>query len=319
MNIARNKKEASSSEERTPLHEFLRDADKEAVSARFAAEARELMEGFNGRVDRYAVVTLLDTYASIDDTDLDEIFSALQEQNPQRNKDVLLLLVSNGGSIESAYQISKICRSMAAEKFVVAIPRQAKSAATLIAIGADEIHMGPLAQLGPIDPQLGGLPALSVSRALGMIASIADRYPKSGEMFAGYLKSALAVEQIGYCERISDSACQYAERLLANKGCVGQGAEEIATELVYGYKDHGFVIDPDEARNLLGSTWVRTSTPEVELAEELYDLFYSFNRYLRPYQSQQILVTGGLSTRDVLVIDLGDPAASDGTGDGAAD
>jgi Serine dehydrogenase proteinase len=46
--------------------------------------------------------------------------------------------------------------------------------ATLIAIGADEIHMGPLGQLGPIDPQIGGLPALGVSRALKTIASVAE-------------------------------------------------------------------------------------------------------------------------------------------------
>jgi len=39
----------------------------------------------------------------------------------------------------------------------VVVPRTAKSAATLLAIGADEIHMGPLGQLGAgIDPQMAG-------------------------------------------------------------------------------------------------------------------------------------------------------------------
>ena len=107
-----------------------------------------------------------------------------------------------GGVIEPAYQISKLCKAFAREKFVVVIPRQAKSAATLIAIGADEIHMSILGQLGPIDPQLGGLPALGVAQALERIANLSERFPGSAEMFAKYLQQALTVEQIGYCDRI---------------------------------------------------------------------------------------------------------------------
>jgi ClpP class serine protease len=39
-------------------------------------------------------------------------------------------------------------------RLVVVVPDQAKSAATLIALGADEILMGPASDLGPIDPQI---------------------------------------------------------------------------------------------------------------------------------------------------------------------
>lgn len=37
--------------------------------------------------------------------------------------------------------------------FSVAVPDQAKSAATLLALGADQILMGPTSDLGPVDPQ----------------------------------------------------------------------------------------------------------------------------------------------------------------------
>jgi hypothetical protein len=60
--------------------------------------------------------------------------------------------------------------------------------------------MGPLGQLGPIDPQLGGLPALGVTQALQTIALLSQQYPGSAEMFARYLRMALTVEQIGYCD-----------------------------------------------------------------------------------------------------------------------
>src|SRR5207237_1433387 len=145
------------------------------------------------------------------------IYSALMQFNKNKDKDVLLFLLSPGGSIEPAYQISTLCKSYSKNKFVTAVPRQAKSAATLIAIGSDEIHMGVLGHLGPIDQQLGGLPALGVVQAIERIASLTEKFPGSSEMFSKYLKLALTVEQIGYCERISESAVQYATRLLATK------------------------------------------------------------------------------------------------------
>ncbi len=182
------------------------------------------------------------------------------------------------------------------------VPRFAKSAATLLAIGADEIHMGPLGQLGPIDPQIGGLPALGVSRALMTIASVAAQYPKSAEMFARYLRLALTVEQIGYCDRIADSAMQYAERLLSTKPSLIPRAGIIAKELVHEYKDHGFVIDIEEAQKHLGSDWIKTGTNELQAAEALYSLLETVNFFYGLAHSKRILVTGGAALPDSLLI-----------------
>jgi len=113
--------------------------------------------------------------------------------------------------------MSKLCKQFANKKLVVAVPRMAKSAATLMCLGADEIHMGPLGELGPIDTQLGGLPALGVRDALRTIASLSQDFPGSSSMWAQYLQRAVSVQQIGYYDRITQSTQQYAERLLANK------------------------------------------------------------------------------------------------------
>ena len=223
--------------------------------------------------------------------------------SPGRERDVLLVLLSRGGIIEPAYQISKLCRGYAKERFVVAVPRQAKSAATLIALGADEIHMGPLGQLGPIDPQLGGLPALGVTQALQTIASLSQQYPGSAEMFARYLRMALTVEQIGYCDRVSASAVQYAERLLSSKPALAPKASLIAKELVYEYKDHGFVIDLDEAQRHLGDGWIRTGTPELEFAEKIYRHFDWVNLFLGLQQSKRLLVMGNMVNPLIIVFE----------------
>ena len=162
--------------------------------------------------------------------------------------------------------------------------------------------MGPLGQLGPIDPQLGGLPALGVSQALKTIASVAESSPGSAEMFARYLKMVLTVEQIGYCDRISESAVQYAVRLLSAKPNLSKKAEAIAKELVHEYKDHGFVIDFEEAKMHLGADWVKTGTPELAAAEEIYSHFDIVNFFLGFALSQQLIVTGGMTLPSSVVV-----------------
>lgn len=278
-----------------PWPTFLQSASTDDISQRFSSEVAEILKP-GDLAERYCCLGILSLDHSIDQWILDRIYGALTSSNAHLQKDVLLILLSQGGSIEPAYQISKICRGLAKKKFVVAVPRQAKSAATLIALGADQIHMGPLGQLGPIDPQLGGLPALGVSQALELIASLSERFPRSSEMFARYLRLALTVEQIGYCERISESAAQYAERLLSTKPQLASKASAIARELVHEYKDHGFVIDIDEARNHLGSDWIYTNTPEMAAAEAVYNLFDFVNLFLDFDHSKRLFVLGSFDT-----------------------
>lgn len=195
---------------------------------------------------------------------LDSIYSKVSSFD--KTKRLLLILHSSGGRIEPAYLISKGCKQYSSE-FAIAVPRRAKSAATLIALGADEIHMGDVSELGPIDPQIGGLPALALSNAIEVVAGIAARHPGSSEMFASYLSNKLNLQNLGYFERVAESAIDYGIRLLGKKNLPKTG-REIATELVKSYKDHGFVIDKEEAKKLLGDM-IKSDTPEYFLANDI--------------------------------------------------
>jgi hypothetical protein len=62
-----------------------------------------------------------------------------------------LFLCSNGGSGTVPWRLVSLFREFA-ESFCVLIPYRAYSAASLLALGADEIVMHPFAELGPIDP-----------------------------------------------------------------------------------------------------------------------------------------------------------------------
>jgi serine dehydrogenase proteinase len=293
---------AADPSEKKPVHwgSFVRTASQQDIKDRLSKEISEILTllGFG----RTCCLALFEPENSIDSYDLDKIFNALTETNPKKDKDVVLFLLSRGGDAEPAYQISKLCKSFAHSKFTAVIPRHAKSAATLIAIGADEIHMGPLGQLGPIDPQIGGLPALGVSQALKTIASVAQQYPGSADMLARYLRMVLTVEQIGYCDRISESTAQYAERLLSTKPHLIARAPAVAKELVHEYKDHGFVIDLDEAKEHLGDTWIKTGTTELQAAEAIYSLFEMINFFLGVGQSKHLVISGGASLASSVLI-----------------
>jgi hypothetical protein len=271
--------------------DFVKTAPRDKIIERFRNEVDQLVKATD-KLGGYLILGLLDPESSISSFDADSIYKALGNAI---DKDVLLIILSTGGAIEPAYQISKLCKLLCKNKFVVAIPREAKSAATLIALGADEIHMGPLSQLGPIDPQIGGLPALGVIQALKTLAEIAENYPKSADMFARYLRFTLTVEQIGYCERISESATQYAERLLSTKPSLKEKAKVIARVLVHEYKHHRFVIDMEEALERLGSEWIKTGTPELSLAEGIYNLFDWVNFWLGDQRRKRLLVVGNLN------------------------
>lgn len=63
-----------------------------------------------------------------------------------------VLLDSQGGSLDSAYRSLLYLRKSASELHVY-VPRRAKSASMIVAIGADMLSMSPLAELGPLDTQ----------------------------------------------------------------------------------------------------------------------------------------------------------------------
>lgn len=203
-------------------------------------------------------------------SDADNIYNAITKfQN--KNKPILLILYSGGGSAGSAYLIGKLCREYSNGSFIVSVPRAAKSAATLLACAANEIHMGSLSELGPIDPQIDKLPALGLKHSIEHIAQLVKETPEASKMFAQYLHDSLNIIDLGYYERIAESAMQYAERLLdTHQSDLPSPAKFIANTLVYQYKDHGFVIDKAEAEKIFGEKVIKKNTEEYELGNSIY-------------------------------------------------
>jgi ATP-dependent protease ClpP protease subunit len=75
--------------------------------------------------------------------------------NIPANHNVDLLLHTGGGDIDAAEKIITMIRKrVGSARLRIVVPDYAKSAGTLIALGADSIVMSESSELGPIDPQV---------------------------------------------------------------------------------------------------------------------------------------------------------------------
>ncbi|MGA8150068.1 MAG: hypothetical protein WB952_03905 [Terriglobales bacterium] len=248
----------------------------------------------------YDFVFLYDDHSQITRFTSNRIYSAITGGGHNPEKGLFLLLHTNGGRVEPAYLISKCCKK-SAPKFVAVVPRLAKSAGTLIALGADEIHMGIISELGPIDPQIGDYPALGLGSAVENIATLCKKHPDAVEMLAKYLATNLNLHNLGYSERVSESAVQYAERLLSEKHLPdNQTPADVAKRFVYGYKDHGFVIDRDEATQILGDDIVKSDTPEYKLANRIHEYLETVNLAYGFFKNHHCRLLGNLADAPIV-------------------
>jgi len=106
---------------------------------------------------KYAVVSFFTMFGHprvlLQNSDADMLEEVLQNYEIG-NRQLALILNCPGGDGLAAERIITICRSFSKRGYTVIVPKQAKSAATMICLGAKEIIMSNTSELGPIDPQI---------------------------------------------------------------------------------------------------------------------------------------------------------------------
>jgi ClpP class serine protease len=168
----------------------------------------------------------------IDLNDAEDVLDAIR-RTPS-NKPLELILHTPGGLVLPAVQIARAIKAHPG-KTTVFVPHYAMSGGTLIALAADEVVLSQHAVLGPIDPQIGGLPAASVVR-------VAQEKPiQNTEDYTLVLADvgAMAITQLQ----------KIARELLT--GTVSENAAiGIAEQLSSGRWTHDYPINYGEAREL---------------------------------------------------------------------
>lgn len=79
------------------------------------------------------------------------LYDQLERLRPDKGKPLDLFLYSRGGTTETPWKIVSMLREFF-PGFNVLIPYRAHSAATHIALGAEELVMGPMSEISPVDP-----------------------------------------------------------------------------------------------------------------------------------------------------------------------
>jgi ClpP class serine protease len=139
-----------------------------------------------------------------------------------------------GGLVLAAMQIARALEAHKA-KVTVYVPVYAMSGGTLLALAANEIVLGEFSVLGPIDPQIAGLPAASIVKARDSkpIESVFD----------------LTLVLADVAEKALVQVKQGAVELLTPR-MEHSAAEALAAKLAGGQWTHDYALTASEARAL---------------------------------------------------------------------
>jgi hypothetical protein len=221
----------------------------------------------------------------------------------------------------AAWGLANLIREFA-EKFAVLIPFKAHSTATLLALGADEILMGPLGQLSPVDPTVTS-PFNPVAQNPNQ-PGVAQVLPISVEDVTSYLHLAREVADIknepGMVEvfkKLSDTVQPMA------LGSVYRAKEQIrllATKLLASHMDeagkkkeidaivkiltrdlysHDYLIGRREAKNVI-KLHVADVAEDVE--RRIWSAFSEYSQTMQlgsPYNAAIAVGTGTEATIDL--------------------
>jgi ClpP class serine protease len=190
-------------------------------------------------------------YRYIDIDDSEAVLRAIR-QTPDENP-IDLLLHTPGGLVLASEQIAYALRAHRG-KVTVLVPHYAMSGGTLLALAADEIVMDEAAVLGPVDPQLGGMPAAALVRVVAKkpIERLDDRTLVLADMAEKALRHMKQVVRDLLVESLGP-----------------EKADALAEELAGGHYTHDDPITVAEAKQL--GLPVTTGLPAE--AYDLMDLF----------------------------------------------
>jgi ClpP class serine protease len=139
-----------------------------------------------------------------------------------------------GGLVLAAMQIARAVEAHKA-KVTVYVPVYAMSGGTLIALAAGEIVLGEFSVLGPIDPQIAGLPAASIVKARD--SKPVDNVFDLTLVLADVAEKALVQVKQGAVELLTPRMEHSA-------------AEALAAKLAGGHWTHDYALTAQEARAL---------------------------------------------------------------------
>lgn len=211
--------------------------------------------------------------------------SNVLESKQDKKLKCTLFLTTYGGDPDAAFRIARAFKHYypEANSFKIVICGYCKSAGTLIAIGADELAVGNMGELGPLDVQvfksdefIDRISGLEIEESLDVLYKHAHRVFKEclldikmttrvSMKIAGEFASSLATglvaplyaqidpNRIGELTRAMKIAKQYGQQL--NEKTKNLKDPASLDQIISGYPSHSFVIDRKEAGKLFNKVY----------------------------------------------------------------
>jgi len=213
----------------------------------------------------------------------------------KENSNIDLFLVSNGGDGTVPWRLVTLIREYA-KKFSVLIPFRAFSAATLTALGADEIVMHPMAMLGPTDPTVanpfnpedrtGKKIGISVEDVTAYIALIKEDVGITHEdelvLAFNHLASQIHPLALGNVKRSLSQSRMMAQKLLSlhmdtveHNHKINEIVDKLTSKLYF----HGHPINRKEAKENIGLTTIKYASEDTE--RQIWDLFQEYETEMK--------------------------------------
>jgi ATP-dependent protease ClpP protease subunit len=152
-----------------------------------------------------------------------------------RTKGLDLVLHTPGGDIAATESLVDYLYSMFEKDIRVIVPQISMSAGTMIALAAKEIMMGKHSNLGPIDPQMGGLACQAVLNEFQQAKEDIKKNPHSAALWQVII-SKYHPTFLGACKQ----AIEWSELMVLDwlKYNMCNGDENKAKEIIKIFSDH---------------------------------------------------------------------------------
>lgn len=206
----------------------------------------------------------------ITDDDKNGLMATIHGMNRDLGLD--LILHTPGGEVAATESIVDYLRKMFGTNIRAIVPQIAMSAGTMIVCAAKEILMGKQSNLGPIDPQFGGIPAHGVieefNAALEAIKKDRDSIPLWQVIVGKYHPTFL-----GECQNAIDWSKDIVKAWLETGMFLGQAdAKKHSKTIVDALSDHKLTkthsrhISAEDCKNL------GLKVIDIELDQPLQDI-----------------------------------------------
>jgi len=152
-----------------------------------------------------------------------------------RSKGLDLVLHTPGGDLAAAESIVDYLHSMFGKDVRAIIPQISMSAGTLIALSCKEIVMGKQSNLGPIDPQMGGVACQAVLDEFEQAVKDIKANPSSAPLWQTII-SKYHPTFLGTCQKAIEWSEKLAEEWLTRNMCDGNATT--AKKILKEFSDH---------------------------------------------------------------------------------